>query len=417
MARKVQKLFKTADELLNGYFPELTKTEKEKLTSQPKEPIKLRVKKLSNSLSLYLDLYKDSKRQYEFLKLYLNEETDLGVKDRNRQTLEIANTILHQKIADLNKKGAGFVSPKGKVNLIQYVLFQADEALKKSGNPHGYYYTLQSLAKHIELFAGTQTTLLQVDKDFLIGFINYLKTAKNFNYKRTGDEEKDKDVIISQNTQHNLFMKFKYVIRKALKAGIITFNPLDALEDSDKPKAEGGTREFLTIDEIKKLITTEFKHDNIKRAFLFCCLVGLRYSDVTSITWNDFEKDNKGDSILRLKIKKTGREEIFPVSDEALKMLPSQGSAADEDIIFTLPKNDHANKYIKKWVASAGIKKRITFHCSRHTAATLNLSLGTPIETVSKLMGHTKISTTQIYAKIVDEKKKEAVNRQNGIFN
>lgn len=131
MARKVQKLFKTPAELMAGYFPEPTKEEKERLKNRPKEPIKLRVKILSNSLSLYLDLYKDGKRQYEFLKLYLNEETDLSVKEQNRQTLEVAYTILHEKIAELNKRGAGFISPKGKVNLIAYILYQADEALKE----------------------------------------------------------------------------------------------------------------------------------------------------------------------------------------------------------------------------------------------------------------------------------------------
>lgn len=415
MARKVKKLFKTSAELLTGYFPELTKQEKERLKNQPKEPIKLRVKVLSNSLSLYLDLYKDGKRQYDFLKLYLNEETSSEIKEQNRQTLEIANTILHERIAELNKKGAGFVSSKGKVNLISYILFQADEALKKSGNPHGYYYTLQSLAKHIAIFSGNSTMFQQVDRAYILHFIDYLKTAKNFNYKRTGTK-RDKDITISQNTQHNLFMKFKYVIKKAIKADIIAVNPLDKLEDSDKPKEEEGAREFLTIEEIKKLIITECKNEILKRAFIFCCLVGLRYSDVASITWGELERGNSGETLLRFKVKKTKRGETFPVSDEALKWLPERGTAGNEDIIFALPKNDHANAQIKRWVASAGINKKITFHCSRHTAATLNLSLGTPIETVSKLMGHTKIATTQIYAKIIDEKKKEAVNRQNGIF-
>lgn len=415
MARKVQRLFKTPAELMAGYFPELTKETKELIKNQPKEPIKLRVKILSNSLSLYLDLYKDGKRQYEFLKLYLNEETDLSVKENNCRNLEIANTILHEKIADLNKRGAGFVSPKGKVNLITYILYQSDEALKRSGNPHGYYYTLQSLAKHISIYSGNSTTFQQVDKNYITGFINYLKTAKNNNYQRTGTE-RDKDVPLSPNTQHNLFMKFKYVIKKAIKADIIAINPLDKLENSDKPKEEEGTREFLTIEEIKKLIVTPCKNDNIKGAFLFCCLVGLRYSDIAALTWGELDRDNNGETLLRFKVKKTKRAESFPISAEALKWLPVRGTAEEDGIIFSLPKNDSANKQLQRWIASSGIKKRITFHCSRHTAATLNLSLGTPIETVSKLMGHTKISTTQIYAKIIDEKKKEAVSRQNGIF-
>jgi integrase len=398
-----------------GYFPELSNAERERLKDQPKEPIKLRAKATSNALSLYLDLYRDGKRQYEFLKLYLNEETDQRTKEQNRQTLEIATTILHEKIATFNKTGAGFVTLKGKVNFITYISFQADEALKKSGNVHGYYYTLKSLAKHVELYAGNKVTLGQVDKAFIIGFIEYLKTAHNFNYTRTGTD-RDKAVTISQNTQHNLFMKLKYVIRKAIKAGIITVNPLDKLEDSDKPKEEEGQREFLTIDEMKRLIATDCNNDTLKRAFLFCCLVGLRYSDVSSITWEELERGNDGGTLLRLKVHKTKRGETFPISDEALKWLPERGEAKDGDVIFKLPKNDSANAQLSRWVTAAGIKKRITFHCSRHTAATLNLSLGTPIETVSKLMGHTKIATTQIYAKIIDKSKKEAVNRQNGIF-
>lgn len=400
MARKVQRLFKTVDDLMAGYFPELTRQEIERLKNQPKEPIRMRVKILSNSLSLYLDLYKEGKREYEFLKLYLNPEIDLSVKEQNSQTLEIATTILKEKIAGFNKEGRGFVSPKGKVNLIAYILFQADEALKKSGNPHGYYYTLISLSKHIEIFAGTNTNFQQVDKAFLMGFIEYLKTAKNFNYKRTGTD-RDKEVTISQNTQHNLFMKFKYVIRKAIKADVITVNPLDKLEESDKPKAEDGTREFLTIEEIKKLIATECRNDVIKGAFLFCCLVGLRYSDIAAITWGELEKGNNDETLLRFKAKKTKRGETFPISDEALKWLPERGTSGDDDIIFPLPKNDSGNKQLSRWVASAGIKKPITFHCSRHTAATLNLSLGTPIETVSKLMGHTKIATTQISQRLL----------------
>lgn len=415
MARKVQKLFKTPAELMAGYFPEPTKEEKERIKNQPKEPIKLRVKTLSNSLSLYLDLYKDGKRQYEFLKLYLNEETDLSVKERNRQNLEIANTILHEKIADLNKRGAGFVSPKGKVNLINYILYQADEALKRSGNKHGYYYTLQALAKHISLYSGNETQLKQVDKDYIKGFISYLKTAKNFNYQRTGTD-RDKELFLSQNTQHNLFMKFKYVLRKAVKADVISMNPIDKLDNDDKPRDEEGTREFLTVDEIKTLITTPCKNDVLKRAFLFCCLVGLRYSDISSITWGELAKDNDGSVLLRFKMKKVKRGENAYISSEALKWLPERNKSGDDEVIFPLPKNDSANKQLARWVKSAGISKRITFHCSRHTAATLNLSLGTPIETVSKMMGHTKIATTQIYAKIIDQKQKEAVNRQNGIF-
>ena len=126
------------------------------------------------------------------------------------------------------------------------------------------------MAKHISLYSGDDTQLKQVDKDYIKGFISYLKTAKNFNYQRTGTD-RDKEITLSLNTQHNLFMKFKYVLRKAVKADIITINPIDKLDNDDKPKDEEGTREFLTVDEIKKLIVTSCKNDILRRAFLFCC--------------------------------------------------------------------------------------------------------------------------------------------------
>ena len=406
-------LFKTADELLAGYGLNVSGREDVQVRY-----VSLRGKKLaSGNVSLYLNRQENGKQIKRYLdRSVLCIETDKDIKERNKETIRQARVIADEADAAVQKEINGFsIAKKSNVNLIDYILFQADEALKKSGNKHGYYYTLQALAKHVFLYSGDRTQLSQVDKRYILGFVSYLKTAKNFNFKRTGTE-RDKNLYLSQNTQHNLFMKFKYVIKKAIRADIITSNPFEKIENSDKPKEEDGTREFLTIEEIKQLIATPCDNDILKRAFLFCCLVGLRYSDIASITWGELTKDSSGSVLLRFKMKKVKRGENAYISDEALKWLPERREANDEDVIFPLPKNESGNKQLSRWVKTAGISKHITFHCFRHTAATLNLSLGTPIETVSKMMGHTKISTTQIYAKIIDEKQKEAVNRQNGIF-
>ena len=99
-----------------------------------------------------------------------------------------------------------------------------------------------------------------------------------------------------------------------------------------------------------------------------------------------------------------------------MKFIPARADKAASDKVFHLPKNETTNDVLEKWATSAKINKKVTFHVSRHTAATLQLSLGTEMATVSKLLGHSKISTTQIYAKIIDESKQKAVNKQNGIF-
>ncbi|MGF0025445.1 tyrosine-type recombinase/integrase [Parabacteroides merdae] len=381
-----------------------------------KEPVRIRTKKLANgNESIYLDLYKDGDRVYEFLKLYLISEKSKTDKEANRKTLELANAIKSKRIVELQNNEHGFKTntTRSKMNLIQFVLHLADEQLAKSGNKRSYYYTLHSLAKHLDAYAGDKITFAKVNTEFVRGFIAYLRTAVNFNYENS--KKKSKDEILSQNTQYNLYKKFTWVIRKAMLADIIVINPLDKVDNTDKPKPEEGQREFLTIEEIKKLMATPCKDDMLKRSFLFCCLVGLRYSDVKSLLWSDLREDNNGGIILRLRVIKTKRYEDFPVSREALKWLPEK-TGSDENLIFTLSKNDNSNRKLKNWCASAGIKKKISFHCSRHTAATLNLSLGVPIETVSKLLGHTKISTTQIYAKIIDKNKKDAVRKQDGIF-
>ena len=162
-------------------------------------------------------------------------------------------------------------------------------------------------------------------------------------------------------------------------------------------------------------MNTPCEDDMLKCAFIFCCLVGLRYSDVKKLVWNDLYEDNDGAIILRIRVTKTKRCEDFPISKEALKWLPERIGSGDEKI-FKLPKNDNSNRKLKHWCTLAGITKNVTFHVARHTAATLNLSLGVPIETVSKLLGHTKISTTQIYAKVIDANKKAAVHKQDGVF-
>jgi site-specific recombinase XerD len=113
--------------------------------------------------------------------------------------------------------------------------------------------------------------------------------------------------------------------------------------------------------------------------------------------------------------KKTKKQEYLPVSKEALKYLPARTGAEYPDLVFKFPSGGYVNQQLKQWVFTAGINKKITFHVARHTNATLLLSLEVPIETVSKILGHSDIKTTQIYAKVIDRSKREAVNKLDGL--
>lgn len=165
----------------------------------------------------------------------------------------------------------------------------------------------------------------------------------------------------------------------------------------------------MTIEELKRLIGTECKYEIMKQAFLFSCLCGLRVSDIRKLKWNDLQKS--GERIrIEIKMQKTKEPLYLPISDEALKWLPQQNEAKGDDLIFPLTHEGTINKILQKWAKDAGVIKHISFHVARHTHATMMLTLGADLYTVSKLLGHKNIATTQIYAKIVDKKKEEAIS-------
>ena len=197
---------------------------------------------------------------------------------------------------------------------------------------------------------------------------------------------------------------------------MIPYNPFLNIDSKEIPATEEDTREFLTVAEVKRLIDTPIRNEMIKKAFMFAVLTGLRYSDLQSITWGEIIKDDDNSHLIRFKMKKVKRLQTVYLSDEALKWLPEREEAKDYDVIFNLPKNDSANRQLARWVKQAGITKTVTFHVGRHTAATLLLNQNVPIAAVSKFLGHTKISTTEIYAKVLNESVKKAVSVQDGLF-
>ena len=161
-----------------------------------------------------------------------------------------------------------------------------------------------------------------------------------------------------------------------------------------------------------KLANTKCINDDIKRAFLFACFTGLRFSDLGNLTWEMIHFDGKRYK-LAFRQKKTRGYEYFPLPETAIKLLFN-----NQDNIINLPHNrvfkvhdlNWYNKVLKKWAREAGINKHMSSHVGRHTFATLALSQGVDIYTVSKLLGHKSLNHTQIYAKIIDEKKNEAVD-------
>ena len=119
---------------------------------------------------------------------------------------------------------------------------------------------------------------------------------------------------------------------------------------------------------------------------------------------------------VKIVMVKTQKTLYLPLSKEALRWMPERGDAKDTDKVFTLPSQCYLNVVLRTWAANSGLTKHVTFHTARHTFATLELTAGAELYTVSKLLGHTQVKTTQIYAKIIDKKKDEAVNRLSSLF-
>ena len=165
---------------------------------------------------------------------------------------------------------------------------------------------------------------------------------------------------------------------------------------------------YLTMEELNQLAATPCDSEILKRAALFSALTGLRHSDIKQLKWRDIVKD-KEHYQLHFTQQKTKGVEYMPISDQAYSLCGERGDA-DRLVFEGLQDPSWINRPVKRWIEASGITKHITFHCFRHTYATLQLTNGTDIYTVSKMLGHKKVTTTQIYAKIVDAKKDAAAD-------
>ena len=387
---------------------------KQKQTVKLKELVRIRFKQLSNgNQSIYLEYYTGDvirkenyvggKRKYEFLKLYLIPERTREDKAKNEATLALAKAIQSKRIVEVQNDAHGFQNTnKSRVNLLDYL-----ENIGKQSAEQGsrnYARTVLNTVRALKLFRGDYIAFRDVDKEFLSEFTDYLRQmpkASKYGVLKTGGR-------LSNNSVVSYYGTLRTAINRAYKEGIITVNPTKEFDFASKVRQEPSRREYLTLDELKTLINTECRHEIVKRAFLFSCLCGLRVSDIRKLRWCDLQRSG-GRVRIEITMQKTKEPLYLPISDEALKWLPERGEANGSDFIFPLTHEGTVNDTLQHWAKVAGITKHISFHVSRHTHATMMLTLGADLYTVSKLLGHKNIATTQIYAKIVDKKKEEAI--------
>lgn len=373
--------------------------------SSSKEPIRLRQRQTSKGLiSLYLDIYLNGKRTYEYLKLYLVPEKTREDKQKNKETLKLAEAIRAKRVVELQNGEYGFKS-SFKEDTLFYPYYRSMVESRMGEETRGNWGNWRSCLRHLQFYDGNEKlTFKDITPEWVQGFKDYLeKDAKAWSqdYRRRLDYHP-----LARNSRVSYFNKLKACLNKAYDERIIPVNPARGISGI---KAEEGNRMYLTLDEIQILAKTECNYPAVKKAFLFSCLTGLRRSDIQKLTWGDVHQQGEFTRLM-FKQKKTKDQEYLDISAQAVRLMGERGKP-NEKVFEDFMTPGATNNCLQIWVMKAGIDKKITFHCARHTFAVLMLDIGTDIYTVSKLLGHRELSTTQIYAKVLDKNKQAAVSR------
>ena len=380
-----------------------------------KEPVTIRLKSLANGCkSVYLDIYRDGVRSYEFPKLYIIPEKTPADKAANLATLDAANAIKARRVKEIINGEAGIKKAPGKhIRLLDWMKQRQERAgkaakdagRKSSNTAEGIKTVTAHLRRYIATaYNGEDITLSKIDKRFCEGFSAYL----------TGDNSRWAGKL-SPNTRALYYSGLETALNEAYRKGIITVNPATFVEEREKPHGEPSERDYLTAEELKTLAAAKCPNEQVKAAFLFSCFTGLRLSDIEGLTWDAIHKDGST-WCIELRMQKTRRIIYLPLSEAARRYMPERGEKGAESLVFDLPKRITTQSDVRTWVKRAGISKSISFHCARHTFATLALTRGADLYSISKLLGHTNIATTQIYAAIIDRRKQEAANLLNGVL-
>ncbi|WP_167616708.1 site-specific integrase [Maribellus sediminis] len=351
--------------------------------------VRLRGKKLANGkISLYLDYYVGytkseanmikTKRKIEYLKIYLFEPPKSPEeRQKNRENLELAQNIRNKRESERLHNPEGFISPqKKKVNFFDFC--QNYEDNYKKGD-------LRMIKGAIRLFKEhTGEEYLkpkQIDAKIVSSFKDYLLL------KFKGE------------TPYSYFARFKKILRAAVDDGLFTTSPAEGVTC---PKPDGLSKAILMPEEVVKMSQTECGNPEIKRAFLFSLMTGLRYDDVSKLKFKHIQNGQ----VWRLQ-GKTDKRVYIDLNERALKLVGHFGKP--EENIFNLPSLSSCLRTLKTWTKAAGITKNITWHSARHSVGTILLMNGSDIITVKNVLGHTKLEHTQKYTHVVDELKKKAV--------
>ena len=351
--------------------------------------VKLRKRKNADgTTSLRLDIYKDGRRTIETLKhLQLDKPSNLVDRENNKEKIQQAEAISVKRAAELEANNYDMDIDLGKKTIVTIWMQSYVDSYSKK-DKRSMQSVLNKFSKFLSTLRKPNLTFGELQPLMIEDFVEYL--------------EKDS---IGEGAR-SYFNRFKKMIRHAYRKRIMKNNVLDFVERKATGKAR--KKDVLTLDELKLLSEIPLNNPEIKRAFLFTCVTGLRWCDIKELKWKNI---NIKDRMLSLTQSKTSEEVTVPLNDTAIKLLGTPGKPIFK--IFELPSSNGCNKTLKAWVERAGIQKYITWHNGRHSFGTNLIFNEVDILTTSKLLGHNSLRHTQRYVNIAAEMKEKATNKIN----
>ena len=360
----------------------------------PRVILKYRSIAHGNMKSIYLEFNppihdaKGKSVRYECLNLeiYASPETCQQIK-QNKAIEEVAETIRCERYLQLVRSDYSFLA---KARLDDDFL----EYFRQNGDCHGAKY--QSSRLHFEQFCKGQCKFKDINASLCERFRLYLLRAKGLQHTKTK---------LAKNSASAYFNAFLSIVHFAYKDNILSDDYAAMVEKISWN--HDIRKEYLSSAEIKQLASTPYDDNpDVYTAGMFSIYTGLRRSDILALRWENIHHDRGRKAYLRFCIKKTGALVQLPLPLPAVRVLGEQQSKGK---VFPMLTESILTTHVSRWVSKAKINKHITFHCFRHTFAMQLLDKGVDIYTITALLGHRQVSSTQNYAKITPKKVLEAI--------